>query len=86
MEYYYSSLKMDYNAGKLHCENKGPGWTLASITSQEENDRAYALVGGSSSYSWIGLDRVDPEKWIDGRNAKNFMNWYQADGMKPLSE
>ncbi len=65
--YELDSALQTWSAGLATCEAKGAGWSLASLTSEEESDFAVGL--GLTRNHWIGTSDLATEgtfTWTDG--------------------
>ncbi|XP_053483839.1 snaclec rhodocytin subunit alpha-like [Ictalurus furcatus] len=68
---------MDWTTAQTYCRQRYGD--LATITTEEENQRAVTITGQNTSKTWIWLNRTEPHgniwQWSGGEQS-NFTNWY----------
>ena len=79
----------DWNYSKQHCESvvdsdNNQDYTLAVITSAEENTIAAGLCNAYTGYSicWLGQNSWQPDEWIDGTS----ISYSQYSNERPATE
>lgn len=76
--YHYVDMALSWADAEDHCRKEFIN--LASIRSQEDNDRLLGALQGEGGYAWIGL-RDDLTKWtwtmtnMSFNSHKDYNNW-----------
>lgn len=73
-QYFYNSKSMNWSDAQSYCRQAYTD--LATITSKEENERAFIALG-DMWFTWIGLNRTAEDlkswKWSDGETPQYFV-------------
>ncbi|XP_058248386.1 L-selectin-like [Hemibagrus wyckioides] len=79
-EYIYVSQQMNWTTAQAYCRYLYRD--IASITTEEENQRAVNITEDNTILTWIGLKRTEPlaDTWQwSGQEEPNFLNWRDSE-------